>query len=121
MRRTMRLSERDLQRLVSESVNRILYEGNFFDTMSGALKGARGGYAAQRGANGINPNSVNIEQNILKTINNLYKLVGSLAVDYQKYKNDPNADITGCVMGIKRMAEWLYDVFCERPYKSANA
>lgn len=49
MKRTMRLSERDLQRLVSESVNRILYEGNFFDTMSGALKGARGGYAAQMG------------------------------------------------------------------------
>lgn len=94
MKKVIRLTESDLHKIINESVNNILNEGNFWNNIQGAVQGAYGGYQARKGANNMNKysefkndqdqqglynNSV-----ISKSIDTLYQNIGWFADDWRK-------------------------------------
>ncbi len=119
MKKTITLSEKDLHRLIAESVNEVLSEG-FWGDMAGAYQGAKSGYGANKAANTVtatNNNSGRGQRNISQKLNQLYKMVGMLATDYPKYGQQEGTDFSGTVKGIKDIADWLYGIFCKNMYQ----
>ena len=90
MKKTIKLSERDLHNIVNESVEQILSEGNFWSNMNSAVKGAVGGWVSNNNATSQNKQIRLPDQNTSNTINELYKTVGFLAREWGQKGNTSN-------------------------------
>ena len=90
MKKTIKLSERDLHNIVNESVEQILSEGNFWGNMGGAVQGAMNGWRANNNATSQNKQIRLPNQNTSNIINQLYQTVGGLATEWGKMGNRSN-------------------------------
>lgn len=124
MKKTINITEEDLHKIVKESVERIISEGNFWDNARNAVKGnfwnnaqngvngAIRGYQANKQANNDLQSNKTAQEGkyVAQEINNLYKTAGMLAQEWKKYGNR-STNYGGWMNYLKQRLDYLENYF----------
>ena len=112
MKKTISITEEDLHKIVEESVERIISEGNFWNNVQNGVNGAIRGYQANKQANNDLQSNKTAQEGkyVAQEINNLYKTAGMLAQEWKKYGNR-STNYGGWMNYLKQRLDYLENYF----------